>query len=217
MNIKKSRAIQTRRFIIFEIFTTEKSYLKHLTTLKKIFMDPFVQTSRPSNPLINSFDIPIIFAHIEDLIILSTVIVDALNNKIHSWDDEESRIGDVFLKYHGAFEVFRRYAENHREKFFNAISLPKLTYHWHTLLLSTLSCYFTIYFSRIISPKLFPKSYNTLHGLKRLNWDIHFVSMIHCLIIVTLSIPLFNEKELVEDKVFGYNYYAGNVYSIACG
>ncbi|RHZ70463.1 hypothetical protein Glove_271g67 [Diversispora epigaea] len=82
------------------------------------------------------------------------------------------------------------------EDFFNAISLPKLTYHWHTLLLSTLSCYLTIYISRIISPKLFPKSYNNLHGLKKLNWDIHFVSMIHCLIIVSLSIPLFNEKEL---------------------
>lgn len=103
------------------------------------------------------------------------------------------------------------------EDFFNAISLPKLTYHWHTLLASTLACYLTMFLSRVTSPKLFPKCYNNLHGVKRLNWDIHFVSMIHCLIIVFLSIPLFREEELVKDKVFGYNFYAGNVYSIACG
>ncbi|CAG8563599.1 12275_t:CDS:2, partial [Acaulospora morrowiae] len=56
-----------------------------------------------------------------------------------------------------------------------------------------------------------------LQGLKRLNWDIHLVSMLHCLTVVILSIPLFFEEELVKDKVFGYNYYAGNVYSVACG
>ncbi|CAB4425192.1 unnamed protein product [Rhizophagus irregularis] len=79
------------------------------------------------------------------------------------------------------------------ESFFNSISLPKLTYHWHMLLLSTFTC------------------------LKKLNWDIHFVSMVHCLLIVLLSIPIFWDEELIKDKVFGYDNYAGNVYSIACG
>lgn len=103
------------------------------------------------------------------------------------------------------------------ESFFNSISLPKLTYHWHVLLLSTLTCNVTVVISRLISSYLFPKTYNNLQGLKKLNWDIHFVSMVHCLLVVLLSIPIFWDEELIKDKVFGYDNYAGNVYSIACG
>ncbi|GES96699.1 DUF887-domain-containing protein [Rhizophagus clarus] len=65
------------------------------------------------------------------------------------------------------------------ESFFNSISLPKLTYHWHVLLLSTLTCNVTVVISRLISSYLFPKTYKNLQGLKRLNWDIHFVRNVY--------------------------------------
>jgi hypothetical protein len=103
------------------------------------------------------------------------------------------------------------------EDFFNAISLPKLTDHWHVLLLSTLACNITLAISRLLSPIFFPRVYNSLQGVKRINWDIHFVSMIHCCLVVYLSVPLLFDKELEKDKVFGYSIYAGNVYAISCG
>ncbi|CAH1758326.1 6670_t:CDS:2 [Entrophospora sp. SA101] len=103
------------------------------------------------------------------------------------------------------------------ENFFNAISLPKLANHWHVLLLSTLACCITLAISRILSSFFFPKTYNSLQGVRRVNWDIHFVSMFHCCLIVYLSVPLLFDKELEKDKVFGYNTYAGNVYAISCG
>jgi len=43
------------------------------------------------------------------------------------------------------------------ESFFNSISLPKLTYHWHVLLLSTLACNVTVVISRLISSNFFQK------------------------------------------------------------
>src|SRR6266540_4207042 len=88
------------------------------------------------------------------------------------------------------------------ESFFNSISLPKLTYHWHVMLLSTLVFQFTIVISRLISPILFSKTYKNLQGLRRFYWDARFVSMVHCLLIVTLSIPIFWNEELIKDKVF---------------
>ncbi|CAG8605932.1 8430_t:CDS:2 [Funneliformis mosseae] len=103
------------------------------------------------------------------------------------------------------------------ESFFNSISLPKLTYHWHVMLLSTLGFTLAAVISRIISPIIFPKTYKNLYGIKRFNWDIHFVSSINCLLVVILSIPIFWDEELINDKVFGYDTYAGNVYAIACG
>ncbi|KAG9288487.1 hypothetical protein G9A89_015693 [Geosiphon pyriformis] len=101
--------------------------------------------------------------------------------------------------------------------FFASIGLPRLAYHWHVLVLSTLTCNFTVAFSRFISPVLCPKTYNTLKGHKRLSWDVHAVSMVHCILVVILSFHLLFDENLKRDKVFGYDTYAGNVYAIACG
>ncbi|CAG8808545.1 32926_t:CDS:2, partial [Gigaspora margarita] len=103
------------------------------------------------------------------------------------------------------------------ESFFKSISLPKLAYHWHVIVLSTLGCSATLISSRLISPILFSKTYNNLPRLKKLSWDIHWVSMVHCLAVIFLSFPIFYQEELQKDKIFGYTAYAGNVYSIACG
>ncbi|RIB03284.1 DUF887 family protein [Gigaspora rosea] len=103
------------------------------------------------------------------------------------------------------------------EGFFKSISLPKLAYHWHVIVLSSLGCSATLISSRLISPILFSKTYNNLQRLKRLSWDIHWVSMVHCLTVIFLSFPIFYQEELQKDKIFGYTAYAGNVYSIACG
>ncbi|CAG8513807.1 5221_t:CDS:2 [Paraglomus brasilianum] len=103
------------------------------------------------------------------------------------------------------------------ESFFTAVGLPKLAYHWQALLFATLACNFTVGFSRIISPILFPKTYKQLSDLKRLSWDIHVVSLVHSVAITALSAPLLFDETLLKDKVFGYDEYAGNVYAIACG
>ncbi|CAG8517460.1 8593_t:CDS:2 [Paraglomus occultum] len=103
------------------------------------------------------------------------------------------------------------------ESFFTAVGLQKLAYHWQALLFATLACNFTVGFSRIISPILFPKSYKQLSDRKRLSWDIHVVSLVHSVAITALSIPLLFDETLQKDKVFGYDEYAGNVYAIACG
>jgi len=103
------------------------------------------------------------------------------------------------------------------ESFFTAVGLQKLTYHWQALLFATLACNFTVGFSRIISPILFPKSYKQLSDRKRLSWDIHVVSLVHSVAITALSVPLLLDETLQKDKVFGYDEYAGNVYAIACG
>ncbi|CAG8436110.1 759_t:CDS:2 [Ambispora gerdemannii] len=108
-------------------------------------------------------------------------------------------------------------SQEHVEGFFASIGLAKLAYHWHVLVLSALTCNFTVAFSRFISPILFPRTYNALKGHKRFAWDMHAVSMLHCILVVALSIHLLFDENLLRDKVFGYDAYAGNVYAIACG
>jgi hypothetical protein len=91
-----------RRFIIHEIYTTEKSYLKNLLIVKTVrmtqslplviarlimqdqlffnspkqkFMDPMVEAAKLGSPLVRSQDLHILFAHLADAIQVSTQII----------------------------------------------------------------------------------------------------------------------------------------------
>ncbi|KAK9685080.1 hypothetical protein K7432_015634 [Basidiobolus ranarum] len=103
------------------------------------------------------------------------------------------------------------------EDFFDQFGLSKLAHHWPTLLLSTLTCQLIIYASRMVSPLLFPKAYGSLKSIKRLSWDVHVVSLVHCIVICTLAFPLHWDPELVRDKIYGYSERTGEVYAIASG
>ncbi|CAG8575202.1 3988_t:CDS:2 [Funneliformis caledonium] len=107
-----TRARQMRKFIISEIYSTEQSYLAHMRTLKKIFMDPCIQASLTPHPLMIKDDVEIIFAHIDELINLSDTIVESFEISMDPWEDYDSKMGQVFLKYGNKFEVFEKYAEN---------------------------------------------------------------------------------------------------------
>ncbi|KAI8054304.1 TLC domain-containing protein [Syncephalis plumigaleata] len=93
--------------------------------------------------------------------------------------------------------------------YFYAIGLPKLTDHWHILMASFIGWHLVAYASTRLSPILAPKSYPQLPLIKRINWDIHVVSMVHCVSVLYLAFQ--------ADKLFGYDTYAGNVYAYTCG
>lgn len=100
---------------------------------------------------------------------------------------------------------------------FTQLGVPKLTDHFHVLIATFIACVLIQIFSRTLSPLIFPKTYPHLKGSVRANWDIHVVSMVHCLTIVTLAYPILSDPLLLKNKIFGYSPYAANVYSVACG
>ncbi|KAF9353985.1 hypothetical protein BGX34_011275 [Mortierella sp. NVP85] len=71
--------------------------------------------------------------------------------------------------------------------------------------------------SQLICPRLFPETYPKLQGAKRLNWDVHVVSTVHATTSVLLAAPLLWNETLMQDKIFGYDYHAGQVYALTCG
>ncbi|CAG8488413.1 11454_t:CDS:2 [Acaulospora morrowiae] len=109
------KMMQMRRFTINEIYSTEKSYMMHMRTLKKVFINPFIEASKTPSPLVNSSDIPIIFAHVDDLIRLSAKMVESFEGNASFRENPDSKIGEVFLKHQQEFKVFRRYSENHQK------------------------------------------------------------------------------------------------------
>ncbi|KAG0332883.1 hypothetical protein BG004_001063 [Podila humilis] len=100
---------------------------------------------------------------------------------------------------------------------FEFCGVAALKYHWTTLLASTFACSLIVQLSQLVSATVFPETYPKLTGSKRLNWDVHVVSTVHAVTIVILSAPLLWNETLLSDKIFGYDFYAGQVYAVACG
>jgi TLC domain len=61
------------------------------------------------------------------------------------------------------------------------------------------------------------ESYNALRTRAKINWDIHVVSMIQCVLICFLAIFALEDPQLKEDRVFGYSAFGADVSALACG
>jgi hypothetical protein len=91
-----------------------------------------------------------------------------------------------------------------------------LTDHVHEVLFAYIF-YDAIYrLSGAISPSI-SKAYRSLNHRTQINYDIHVTSMVNCLLLLTISFPLFNDPVLSLDKVSSYTPYAGYVTAVSCG
>ncbi|KAK9474608.1 TLC domain-containing protein [Dipodascopsis tothii] len=97
----------------------------------------------------------------------------------------------------------------------DALGLPTLALHFHEVVLAFV-LYQTIF---VLSPTFFRgyKAYANLKPRTQLNFDIHVVSMVQCLLILALSFPAFWEPALQRDHIFAYSGYGGMVYAFAVG
>ncbi|KAF9212234.1 hypothetical protein CPC16_001041 [Podila verticillata] len=100
---------------------------------------------------------------------------------------------------------------------FEFCGVAALKHHWTTLLASAFACSVIVQLSQLVSASLFPETYPKLMGSKRLNWDVHVVSTVHAITIVVLATPLLWNETLLQDRIFGYDFHAGQVYAVACG
>lgn len=95
--------------------------------------------------------------------------------------------------------------------------------HWHEILLSVVF-YFSIQaVSPTVSSKLFGKTYTELNAKTKLNFDIHVVSMVQCIISILIIVPAWSHPHIsgrADDaylSIFGYNPYSGFVGAITVG
>lgn len=77
-----------------------------------MFMNPFIEAANSHNPLVNPADISVIFAHVSDLIELSTIITRKLEFVSQNWREDESLVGQIFGEHEDDFDVYIRFAIN---------------------------------------------------------------------------------------------------------
>ncbi|CAO2650446.1 Nn.00g017380.m01.CDS01 [Neocucurbitaria sp. VM-36] len=103
------------------------------------------------------------------------------------------------------------------------LSLTTLPYHAHEVLLGFLGYHFILYvLSPAASQLLCPQTYRGFNKRTRLNWDIHWVSMIQALFINTAALwVIFKDEERHEmdwrGRLWGYTPASGMVQGFAAG
>ena len=103
------------------------------------------------------------------------------------------------------------------------LSLTTLPYHVHEILLGFLGYHFILYaLSPAVSRLVCPKTYHGFNRRTRLNWDIHWVSMIQSLFICAAALWVIfkDEQRHAMDwrgRLWGYTPASGMVQGFAAG
>ncbi|KAF2034933.1 DUF887-domain-containing protein [Setomelanomma holmii] len=109
------------------------------------------------------------------------------------------------------------------EPFSEKFGLSTLPYHVHEILLGFLGYHFILYvLSPAISQLVCPGTYRGFNKRTRLNWDIHWVSMIQALFINTAALwVIFRDEERHamdwRGRLWGYTPASGMVQGFAAG
>lgn len=95
--------------------------------------------------------------------------------------------------------------------------------HWHEIVISTVFYFFIQAIAPAVCTKLVGKAYTGLDNKTKVNFDIHAVSMVQCVISVLLLLcglsnaPYSNRWTDPESSIFGYTPYLGFVAAMTIG
>ncbi|ODQ65895.1 DUF887-domain-containing protein [Nadsonia fulvescens var. elongata DSM 6958] len=100
----------------------------------------------------------------------------------------------------------------------NRLGFTALPNHAHEILFA-ITLYQFIFVSSAYVVPLFAKFYPKLSKKDQINFNIHVVSQIQCILILALSFPLINDPHFspAADNIPTYTPYAGFVCAMTCG
>ncbi|KAJ1961826.1 hypothetical protein GGI12_003024 [Dipsacomyces acuminosporus] len=101
--------------------------------------------------------------------------------------------------------------------FCNFVGLPKLIPYWPALVGISVLFQVLRLSSDTLSSLVFGKKFDSLAPRQKYDWGIRVVSQVHAIIVVVAAIPIFFSKTLTADTIYGFDEYAGWVYTIVCG
>ncbi|RKO97361.1 DUF887-domain-containing protein, partial [Caulochytrium protostelioides] len=88
-------------------------------------------------------------------------------------------------------------------------------YLW-LVLSSTIGCQLLYLGSRGFFTR-YSVTYQKLSPVKKIDFAIHIVSLVHALFCVIAIVPMFHDPELAKDRLFAWTPYSSSVLSVVCG
>ncbi|KAF7724965.1 hypothetical protein EC973_000546 [Apophysomyces ossiformis] len=102
------------KFVILELYTTEKSYHRLLSMIQTKYAEPMEAASKIKDPLIKPSDLPALFRHLPDMIKLSEKILDYFEPNPVWRDMQPVQVGRVFRQLENDLVIFLRYATHYQ-------------------------------------------------------------------------------------------------------
>jgi hypothetical protein len=109
------------------------------------------------------------------------------------------------------------------QPFADYASLPTLPLHVHEVLFAfALYTWVNRYGSPMVSTWLFPKGYTKLSPEKKMNWDVHMVSLVQSSLVNTLALYVMYTDEARwsmdwRERIWGYTGASGMIQGLATG
>ncbi|KAJ1676633.1 hypothetical protein EV182_007785 [Spiromyces aspiralis] len=100
---------------------------------------------------------------------------------------------------------------------FVALNAPRLSEHWHIVLVSAAAAFAIQKLSIPISALALGPRFRALSGDKKHKWGIQLVSMLHALEASIMSLWVFEDESLRQDPVYGFSYTAERIYAVSMG
>lgn len=95
--------------------------------------------------------------------------------------------------------------------------------HWHEIVAAAIVYFVIQLVSPAFSKRWFGLAYTNLNPKTRLNFDIHVVSMVQCIVSVVILLPTWKHPHFQDHRadpylsVYGYNAYSGFVSAVTVG
>ncbi|PVV03068.1 hypothetical protein BB560_002464 [Smittium megazygosporum] len=122
-SVYKENILESRNNSVYELLSSEKSYLKGLLVIKNVFYDPLSLSIYLDNPILKKKDLRIIFSDILSIINLSTQFLEDLTNRLENkndpWKSRSSIIGDLTRKYFPFMKMYSFYLSNYADALFH--------------------------------------------------------------------------------------------------
>lgn len=104
------------------------------------------------------------------------------------------------------------------QPFLEGVGLPYLPIHLFSVFRSLLLWYSIQLLSAGVSPMLFPERMRAMSPRKRVQWDMHFVALVHSAIVGPLALYYWLKvDDSTTDMVWGYDYGVGQMYTLSFG
>lgn len=96
--------------IVFEVFTTERTYVG----LLKITIDEFFEPLKKANPpLIPEAHLTKIFSILEDIYLTNSKLLEDLEKRMTAWNPDTQKIGDLFCTFAPFLKMYALYVSNY--------------------------------------------------------------------------------------------------------
>ncbi|KAI8984617.1 Dbl homology domain-containing protein [Mycotypha africana] len=114
------------RFIVGELYSTEKSFHRFLIFIRKNYMEPMKAATLTKNPLVKTNDVQLLFCHLPELIAVSEKILVRLEQYAKQGHELPHKVspsiavGQIFTDLEEDFVIFLKYAI-HYQSYMKAI------------------------------------------------------------------------------------------------